>query len=176
MKDTSLVLLGIRRSFHPKGRTWIFLFTSVLSVAILFMLPVVTTPGNSIAYQWSIMRWIDVVLLVLFSFLIGLVIVLQIENWRCCRTCKTSAVAAFSQGGTSTAAAGLTALLATATCSACLAGILGIIGLGGAALTLLDYRIPVMIVLLLLTGLSVVCTARKIGCGACRMSPHSLRP
>lgn len=171
MTFTESVLLGIRQSLNTEKKKLLFFSITALSFLLLFSLPVFTVPANTFAFQLSITRWQDASILLLLSLLISLTVVLQIESWKCGKACKAPVSSAVGQGGAVTFGAIGAALLATAACSSCLIGLLGIFGLGATvAFTLLNYRWYIIGVVLVLTILSTLFTARKISSGACSVS------
>lgn len=169
-----LIFIGIRQSLRTRQRKWLFLIISLLAFALLFSLPVFTVPGNSFAFQLTITRWIDVSMLTLLSLLLGLVIILQLENRKCGKTCKASVASAVGKSGAATFGVAGAALLGTAACSSCIAGILALFGIGATvSFVLLDYRWYLIGGILLLTLIFVLLTARKIGNGACSVPPST---
>lgn len=173
MTFTESVQLGIRQSLNTEKKKSLFLIISALSFALLFSLPVFTVPENTFAFQLSITRWQDVSILLLLSLVISLTVALQIESRKCAASCKAPVSSAVGQGGAITFGAIGAALLATAACSSCLIGVLGIIGLGTTvAFALLNYRWYIIGIVFIVSLLSILFTAKKIGSGACSVSSN----
>jgi len=166
------VFKGVRLAHQPTHRKVVFLLVVLFTFVVLFSLPVFLIPGNSFAFQLSITRWSDVALLLAFSFMLGLVAVLQLEWRRCCGVCE-SKIASATKGGSSVFAALTGGLFATAACSSCIVGILSLVGIStSVAFLLLDYRWYIVWGALLLTAAFVAMTARKIAQSNCTAPSH----
>lgn len=142
----------------------IYLAGFIILSAILFWLflyiPVRTIPGNDFAFQLSILRPIDIFLLILLSLLTALSLTLhfylirkKISNKGITLTIGSSLV-----GGT----AGIVgSLFATASCAACVATILGFLGVG-TVFFLLVHRQLIIAFSITLMIISLHFTTRKV--------------
>jgi len=171
------VRIGILRSLKTKRRKAIFVCIAVLSFAVFFSIPVFGVPGNSLRLQWSIMRWTDVLILLFLSCLFGLVVVLQLENWKCCRACRASVAPTLGSASTGMFASLMGGLFATAACSSCVVGLLGLFGISAAvSFKLLEYQNSIVLGAVVITAMIVIWTARKIGHGSCNVPTTPRKP
>lgn len=120
-----------------------FPLTAVGALALFIVVPVVSTPGNTIAFQLSITRPLDWLLMGVLALFIGATVAVEIAARRRQRGRITTAVARTTLGG----ASGLFGVLVgTAACTSCLASILGLVGIGfGGTLFVLQHRTPFLI-------------------------------
>jgi len=171
------VRTGITQSLGTTQRKALFLCTVVLSFAVFFSIPVYGVAGNSFRLQWSIMGWTDVLILLFLSCLLGLVVVLQLENWKCCRACRASVAPALGSAGTGMFASLMGGLFATAACSSCIVGLLGLFGISAAvSFKLLEYQNSIVLGAMVITAIIVIWTARKIGHGSCNVPTTPRKP
>ncbi len=134
------------------------LFLSLFLALVYILLPVGLTPGNSIAFQVSILRPRDYLLFFILSPVTALLILMQIFLWRrgkkyCARTA--------GQGGLSVFSALFGGLLATAACSSCITAILGFLG-AGSTFFILENQPYVVAASLSLVIIGLYFSARKV--------------
>lgn len=123
------------------------------------------------------MGWTDVLILLFLSCLSGLMVVLQLENWKCCRACKASVAPVFGSGGAGVLSASTAGLFATAACSSCIVGLLGLVGISAAVSSkLLEYQGYIVWSASIITAILVVWTASKIARGSCNISANPPKP
>jgi len=138
-----------------------FLFTLFFFWLFVFI-PVVTTPGNTLAFQLSIFRGQDYFLMLFLALLVGLNFSMYI-------------FAHTSQSAVSGTAVGFggafAAIVGTAACASCLAFFFGIMGLGvGSVIFVLKYQTFFFLGAIALIVLSLYFTARKVNkhCASCQ--------
>lgn len=171
------VRTGIIQSLRTQRRQALFLGTVAISFAVFFSIPVYSIEGNSFRLQWSIMGWTDVLILLFLSCLFGLMVVLQLENWKCCRACKASVAPVFGSGGAGVLSTFTAGLFATAACASCIVGLLGLIGISAAvSFKLLEYQNTIVWGAIVATVILVVWTARKVAHGSCNIPATLHRP
>ncbi len=139
-----------------------FLALTLVFVVLYVFVPVWTTPGNELAYQLSVLRVRDWLLMVFLSVLSAVVLVMQ---WHILRQKKSrkQALASSAQGGATGAASLFAALVGTAACSSCLAGVLALLGFGfGTTLFILQYGTYFMLGAILLLLVSLYYSGRQI--------------
>lgn len=123
------------------------------------------------------MGWTDVLILLFLSCLFGLMVVLQLENWKCCRACKSSVAPVFGSGGAGVLSAFTAGLFATAACSSCLVGLLGLVGISAAvSFRLLEYQGYIVWSAIIVTAILTVWTANKIARGSCNIPANPPKP
>lgn len=142
------------------------LLTAAIFAGFILLL-VVSIPGNTVAFQLQILRPVDYLVFLGFSFVTALLVFMQAFVYRRSRKAKEKA-AAIGRSGLGTATAIFGGLLATAACSSCIAAVLGVIGLGtGAAFFVIRNRIWVVAAALVVTIVAVYLTARRVN-GHCK--------
>lgn len=107
-------------------KTWFFLLTAIF-IAAYILLPVWLTPGNTPAFQISLLRPHDYILFLVLSAVTALLILMQAFLFLRSKKGRAGAV---GQGGVGAFSALFGGLLATAACSSCIAAILGFLGAG----------------------------------------------
>lgn len=146
-----------------------FIFISAVFYLILIALPAKTIPGNSFAFQLSLMRPGDHLLLAFLSLITGLNLTFHLylfkrrkEKFSPVKTASDSIIGIFS---------GLTAsVFGTATCGVCVATIFGYFGFG-TVLFLLKWRLQIVAFALFLSLISLYYLSRKITsiCKTCKI-------
>lgn len=146
-----------------------FISTSAVFYLILIAFPAKTIPGNSFAFQLSLMRPGDHLLLAFLSLITGLNLTFHLylfrrkrESFSPIRTASDSALGIFS---------GLVAsVFGTATCGVCVATIFGYFGFG-TVLFLLTWRLYIVGFAIFLSLFSLYFLSRKItnGCQNCKL-------
>lgn len=145
------------------------IIVSAIFYLILIAFPAKTIPGNSFAFQLSLMRPSDHLLLAFLSLITGLNLTFHLylfrrkrESFSPIRTASDSALGIFS---------GLVAsVFGTATCGVCIATIFGYFGFG-TVLFLLTWRLYIVGLAIFLSLISLYFLSRKITsvCKACKL-------
>ena len=147
-------MLGLELVFSKK-KYWLVMLISFIIVSALFILiPVFTTPGNTIEFQLSVFKTTDYIIIVLLSFLTSLLMTMQVYLWDKNRVEAKKLLL----GGTSS----ITALIVgTAACSSCLAAFFGFLGIG-AVLFIAENQWPIFFLSSSLLLISIYLTSKKI--------------
>ena len=146
-------------------RDWGRLFLIAGAIFALFvMIPVLTTPGNDVAFQLSITPANVFVLMVALSLLNGLLITMQ---WKLRREHKQHRLTA--KEGTTVFGMVASAFAATVACAACYSSVLAVFGLGGT-IFLVTHRWWFAAAALLLTLFALHHTSRAMTgkCEVCK--------
>ncbi|MBI4426343.1 MAG: hypothetical protein HY567_02095 [Candidatus Kerfeldbacteria bacterium] len=149
----------IARIFRLRTNVLLLLFLTVGWYMVFVGIPVLTIPGNSLAFQLSIFTDRDYVLMAGLALLASLFTVIQIELFRRHRGGKRWQ--AIGKAGAGGASATLAAILASAACSSCVAAILGFLGFG-TVLTIIQYRWYVVLVAIVFMLISIIFTLRHL--------------
>lgn len=110
----------------------IFLVVSITFFAIFVLIPVFTIAGNSLAFQLSLYKPFEFLLLAFLAILIGLIFSLQIYAIRAKKHCSVPKTVA--QGATTGATGIFAGILGTAVCASCLISLFAAVGLGTGSL------------------------------------------
>lgn len=166
--------------FGERRYIFILLSFALTFFALFVFIPVATTPGNTLAFQLSIFRAQDYVLMIFLALLVGLNFSMNIYVWRKQKQSVNISKSAASpvrnsiSNGASGTAAGFggvfAAIVGTATCASCLAFLFGIVGLGiGSVAFVLKYQTFFILGAIALVLLSLYFTARKVNkhCASC---------
>lgn len=137
------------------------LILTVLAFFVFVSIQVFLIPGNSFNFQLSIYTTRDYLLLVLLSFLIALILTMNI--WILKRTRKPE-IGKSTVGGISVIMA---SVFGTAACSSCLAGVFGLLGLSffatiGLISTFLSYQWIIVGIATLFALISLYFSSKKI--------------
>ena len=154
MKIKPYQILKASKQVLSKRNYFIGFIVSILVVFLVFMaLPVFLIPGNDLAFQLTIFKAWNYVLLFVLSVLTSLLIVTNVYMYREAKKAQLGKAAA---GGSSAIFAGV---FATAGCSSCFAALFGFLGVG-AVFFLVKYQwfivslsIAIMLLSLYLTSL-----------------------
>ena len=144
---------------QSKKYSRIFLLLSALIVVVYILIPVFTIAGNDLLFQLSVFTLKDWFLIVPLSLLIGLMITMQVYNYK-----KTKMLNA-GKGIVGSSSGIIAGLFGTAGCSSCLASVFGFLGIGNI-LFLLEYQAYVVASSLALILGSLYFTSKKITCGS----------
>lgn len=148
-----------------------YLFTMIFLAIGLFWLfiyiPVRSVPGNDFAFQLSILRPGEVVLLTILSTLTALSLTFNIFALSHKSSLQTGA-SMIGQGATGFFSGMLATVFGSATCAYCVSAIFGFLGVG-SVFFLLDYRTPITLGAITLLLISLYFTSRKVLgiCEAC---------
>jgi len=129
-----------------------FLLITIGMFAIFLLIPVISIPGNSIPFQFSIWKVKDYLVLIPMSLLISLLFTMQLYAFKLKKAGKCVV------GGYSGVVAGV---FGTASCASCVAAIFGFLG-AGAVFTLIQYQWYVVSIALALVLVSLFLAARDI--------------
>ena len=151
----------------------IYLFSgtgiAVAFFALFIAIPVLTIPGNNVAFQLSIFGTWDYALMIFLALLVGLNLTLQVYSFRQKQDAKK-----FSQSVVSGTVSSLSGIfgtvVGTAACASCLASLFGLIGLGtGSVFFVLKNQSYFLLGAILLMLLSLYFVAQKINkvCNSC---------
>lgn len=159
------VLISVSTVLSIPSYSTIFILTSITFYIILIAFPALTIPGNSFAFQLSLMGKSDQMLLIGLSILTGLNLTFHAylfkrkkESFAPVKTASDSLLGIFS---------GLVAsVFGTATCGVCLATIFGYFGFG-VVLFLLTWRLYIVTFAIFLSLVSLYYLSNKIT-GVCQ--------
>lgn len=132
---------------------------------IFVAIPTRTIPGNTLAFQLSILKRSDYFLLITLSALTSLAAVMNFYILANKFTGRTSATLA-GQTGVGWASGVIASIFGTASCSACVAALFGFLGAGGVFF-LLKWRVAVTIVTTILLLISLYFASLKV-LGICK--------
>jgi len=164
MKD---FLLATKTVLQQKQYLLLFILLSLVIFFLFILIPVITIPGNTLAFQLSIFTHKDYAFLIIFAFLISLVITMQIFIFYRNKNIKERLGNA-GVGVVGGYSGFIAAVLATASCSSCIAALLGFLGTG-AVLFVVENRWLFVAFAIGSMLISLYFMARKINktCGLC---------
>jgi hypothetical protein len=128
-----------------------FLLLILLMFALYVIIPVFSIPGNTILFQLSIWEFKDYAVIIPLSFLVALMITMQVYVFKQKKKNTMRETGKSVVGGYSGIVAGV---FGTASCSSCVAAIFGFLGTGGV-LFLVRYQGYVVAISLILVLLSL---------------------
>ena len=141
---------------------------SLALFALLFMIPVWTTPGNDIAFQWHISEPSVLFLMALLSVLNGVLFTMHLHI----RKHRGQGLAGVGKGKQATTLLGIaaTSFASTIACAACYSSVLAIFGLSGT-IFVVTHRWWFAGGAVLLSSYATYQTSRKINheCNACEI-------
>jgi len=154
-----------------KKPSYLFLCAGVAMAFLILLIavPVISIPGNNLAFRLSIFSMRNYILMAFLAVLFGLNLTLQVYSFRQKQDAKklSQSVA----GGASSGIAGIFgAVVGTAACSSCLAFLFGLIGLGtGSVFFVLKNQSYFLIGTIAVMLISLYLSARKINkvCVSC---------
>lgn len=143
---------------------------TILLILLYLLIPVWLTPGNSIAFQLSLLTIRDYILFIALSAVTALLILMQVFLFL---RSKKDRVGAVGQGSVGVSSALFGGLLATAACSSCIAVILGFLG-AGSVFFVLENQPYVVAAALVLVGVALYFSARRVQryCESCEIPPN----
>lgn len=151
--------------------TWprnVAIASSFVIFALLYMIPVWTTPGNTIAFHFEVTPTYVFIFLLVLALLNGLLVAMQ---YRVHETVKREK-SLRGQAAESATIVGImsTALISAFACAACYSSFFALLGLGATAV-IIKFRLVIMLASLLLTLIALHYTARRVNnvCGVCRV-------
>jgi len=110
-----------------------FVGLTAIFIAAYILLPVLFTPGNTLAFQLSLFALHDYLLFLFLSSVTALLILMQAFIFVRSKRGRANAV---GQGGIGVFSALFAGLLATAACSSCILAVFGFLGAGSIFFTL----------------------------------------
>ena len=150
---------------QEKRSRQIFLLASIALFTLLYMIPVWTTPGNDIAFHFSILPKSVFVLMIVLSLANGLLIAMQLfvrgQRKQLKDVAKESATALGIMGS---------ALAATIACAACYTSLLAFLGLGASAF-IVSNQLYFALAAIILTLVALHYTSKRVlgACDACQV-------
>lgn len=147
---------------------WLVILT-IIFIGAYLLLPVWLTPGNSLAFQVSLLTAKDYILFIALSFTTAVLILMHFFLFLRSRDQKKKAKIV-GQSGVSLSSALFGGLLATAACSACIASLIGFLG-AGSVFFVLKHQWYIVSVALALVLISLYFAAKKIQgyCQSCNL-------
>lgn len=142
-----------------------FLILGTVLFWIFVTIPTRTIPGNSLAFQLSVLTTKDYFLLITLSALTSLAAIMNIYILANKITAKTGAAMA-GQTGVGWASGIIASIFGTVSCSACVAALFGFLGVGGVFF-LLKWRVAITVFAIILLLISLYLTSLKI-LGICK--------
>ncbi len=144
------------------------LLTGFLFITLI-LIPVITTPGNDLAFQWSIMGKAERWLLAVLSFLTALTLIMHIFMFSQKRS-RRVAYSMVGQTGAGVVSGVIASLFGAASCAACLGTIFSLLGFG-SVLFLLEYRLVITVGAILILIISLYFNSKKVlgYCESCRV-------
>jgi hypothetical protein len=157
--DASKKVLAEKRSMR------IFLLASAVIFTLLYMIPVWTTPGNDIAFHFSILPKPIFALMVVLALANGLLIAMQFFV----RGHKKQLKDVAKESATFVGIIG-SALAATIACAACYSSLLAFLGLG-ASVFIVEHQFYFALAAILLTLVALHYTSKRVlgACDACQI-------
>lgn len=153
-----------KKVLNSKYYLKIFIISALLFLSIFILSPIFLTPGNSLSFQLGIFTFWNYVLIILLSGLIGLMISMQVYNYKIKKSMRGAGKGVV--GGFSGFTAGI---FGTAACSSCVAAIFGFLGLG-TVFFLIEYQWYIVGVSLVFVLTSIYLTSKGIekNCEVCK--------
>lgn len=150
------------------GLLWFVLASSGIFV-VLYMIPVLTTPGNDIQFQFSIMSVDLFVIMILLSLGNGLVIAMQMYIHK-----ETKAKRTLKEKSKDVATAGslvVSVFSSTIACAACYSAVLSVLGLGTASFMIL-HRFQISLFATMVTVYAIYEASKRINnnCSVCTVN------
>lgn len=170
-KDMGQIYLVIINVFKERNYFLAFVLIAMVFFGLFIYIPVVTIPGNDIAFQLSIYSRKDYALMVLLAILVGLNFPLQIYSFKKQKE-QQGLLKSAGQVSVSGISGVFGAVVGTAACASCLAFFFGLIGLGaGSVYFVLKNQLYFLIAAIIVMLISLYFTARKINsiCDICNM-------
>jgi hypothetical protein len=147
-------------------KSWVgFIILWVLFFIIMFSIPVLNIPGNSILFQAELFHYGDYLLLIALSSLSALSLLLQ---WVAFRSTRKGAAQGAVLGGTGVLSGVISSLFASASCATCVGALFSFLGFNTVLFLAIHHWYIITIAFLLLFA-SIYLATRKIvmGCEVC---------
>ena len=157
-------ILSAIKTVFTRPRHWVEALCIAIAIFALFvMVPVWTTPGNSIPFELHLIPWGVYILMIALALLNGVLIEMQLYIRRHQLAPATGKHAATAAG------IAISSLFATIGCAACYSSLLALLGLGGTAFVVTN-RWWFAATALGLTCVALVYTVRRVT-GNCACEP-----
>ncbi len=145
---------------------WLTLSCTVF--LILVLIPVFSTPGNTLFFQLRIMPTWALFVLITLSILNALLILMQLYIKK--ETKHRKKASEHAKQGATAASIFLSALAATIACAACYSSIFAFLGLGATAF-LVHWQVPIAILSIVITLFALYYSGRRINnnCEVCKL-------
>ncbi|PIQ67880.1 hypothetical protein COY25_02945 [Candidatus Uhrbacteria bacterium CG_4_10_14_0_2_um_filter_41_7] len=152
----------------PFGLLW-FVLASIGIFSTLYMIPVLTTPGNDIKFQFSIMSTDLLVIMILLAIGNGLVIAMQMYIHKEARAKRT-----LTEKSKDVATAGslvVSVFSSTIACAACYSAVLSVLGLGTASF-MITHRFQISFFAFVVTVYAIYEASKRINnhCEVCSIN------
>lgn len=165
----NVVIDGIRKVLTSRKYFFLFIFLSFLLFLLFLAIPVKTVPGNTFAFQLSLLGTQGFILLGLLSGLTSLSLVFHLHVLKHRHSLGVGA-SLLGSGGTGFLSGIIATIFGTATCAYCVSAFFGFLGIGGV-LFLLQYRTWITLGAIVLMLVSLYFTAQKVlgVCATCHV-------
>jgi len=131
---------------------------SLIMLIIYIYIPILSIPQNSFKSFLELTPWYGILFLILLSFLMGLLIVMQLYSFNAMKKFSVKGAA----GGTiATFSSIISGIFSSATCAACVTVFFSFLGTSGV-LFLLNYKWEIAIATFLIVLISIYLTSKKI--------------
>jgi len=168
MKNPFTLIFSASKSVleNKSYKLWFLGLIAIFIVAYIF-LPVWLTPGNTLAFQLSLLRPSDYILFLVLSAVTALLVLMQAFLFLRSKKDRAGAV---GQGGVGVFSALFGGLLATAACSSCIAAVLGFLG-AGSIFFILENQLYFVYGAIALVVLGLYFSARRVQgyCKSCEI-------
>ncbi len=141
---------------------------SFLFFALYIAIPVITIPGNDVAFHLSATPQLELILNAILSVVMGILFSMQIYSWR-------NRMGDFTNAGFSFAglfSGGISTLFASASCAGCVGALFSFIGFSGITF-LLEHKMEIMLGTFAIALIALHFTSNKINgnCRSCTLEP-----
>ncbi len=159
------ILQAIKKVLSNRRCFWTFFLFSFGIFTLLYMIPVWTTPGNDIAFHFSLLPKSILFVMILLSFANGLLLTMQMyvrgQKKRIKDVAKESVTLLGIIGST---------FVATIACAACYSSVLALFGLGASAFVV-KYQFHFILVAIALTLIALHYTSKRVlgDCDVCQI-------
>lgn len=172
MKD---ILNATKTVFSKRGYLVTLFVLAILSFFLFIFLQVWTIPGNTLLLQFSVLSFLNYLLIITLSIFVGLFITIQAFIFRNAYSAQTK-LASVGTGGAAGYLGVFAAVLGTATCATCLIALFGFLGFGGIVFLLQNQSYVVGLSIIILLA-SLYFSSRKVNglCESCRAYKKPLK-
>lgn len=161
--------MAIKKVLGERKYLFVFFASAAAIFALLIVIPLITIPGNTLAFQLGIFTARHYSLMTFLSLLAGLNLAFFWYGFA--QQKKVGDASQAVAGGAVSAIAGIFgAVVATASCLSCLAALLSLVGLGvGSALFILKHQSYFLLGAIVLMIISLYFAVRKVNkvCTSC---------
>lgn len=159
---------AIKITVQSKKNLVILLIVTSIVLLLSILVPTILTPGNTLEFQLSLFNLESTLVLLVFSFLVGLAFSV---HFYANELAKRSQVAVVGEKVSLGVFGTFSALLATPLCASCFISLFSFIGLGsGIALSILTYKTEIQLASLVLISASIYWSGKRINknCEFCK--------